>query len=219
MGSGFGPLYLDYILGITKAYATRVGSGPFPTELFDDVGVRLAERGHEFGSTTGRARRCGWFDAVAHLPKRFGSTRFLACALPSLTWLDGPETIRSAGYQDQGGMPRRTLRGRARPHRARVHEDLLPGLVRIHRGSEAPEDLPTNARAYLKCIEETVGAPIDIISTGPDRAQTIVLRDPFDAQRSCPRHPLHAPYCDLRGPKGQGAGHHHRIPRRQNTGS
>ena len=179
VGSGFGPLYLDYILGITKAYATRVGSGPFPTELFDDVGVRLAERGHEFGSTTGRARRCGWFDAVA-CAKRFGSTRFLACAL-RLDVLDGLRRSGSVGYQDQGGDATPAPSGAEGYDRiVPVYEDL-PGWSESTVGARRLEDLPANARAYLKCIEETVGAPIDIISTGPDRAQTIVLRDPFDA--------------------------------------
>ena len=181
VGSGFGPLYLDYILGITKAYATRVGSGPFPTELFDDVGVRLAERGHEFGSTTGRARRCGWFDAVA-LRQAIRINSISGLCLTKLDVLDGLETIRvCVGYQDQGGDATPAPSGAEGYDRiVPVYEDL-PGWSESTVGARRLEDLPTNARAYLKCIEETVGAPIDIISTGPDRAQTIVLRDPFDA--------------------------------------
>ena len=181
VGSGFGPLYLDYILGITKAYATRVGSGPFPTELFDDVGVRLAERGHEFGSTTGRARRCGWFDAVA-LRQAIRINSISGLCLTKLDVLDGLETIRvCVGYQDQGGDATPAPSGAEGYDRiVPVYEDL-PGWSESTVGARRLEDLPANARAYLKCIEETVGAPIDIISTGPDRAQTIVLRDPFDA--------------------------------------
>jgi adenylosuccinate synthase len=181
VGSGFGPLYLDYILGITKAYATRVGSGPFPTELFDDVGARLAERGHEFGSTTGRARRCGWFDAVA-LRQAIRINSISGLCLTKLDVLDGLETIRvCVGYQDQGGDAAPAPFGAEGYDRiVPVYEDL-PGWSESTVGAKRLEDLPANARAYLKCIEETVGAPIDIISTGPDRAQTIVLRDPFDA--------------------------------------
>ena len=181
VGSGFGPLYLDYILGITKAYATRVGSGPFPTELFDDVGARLAERGHEFGSTTGRARRCGWFDAVA-LRQAIRINSISGLCLTKLDVLDGLETIRvCVGYQDQGGDATPAPFGAEGYDRiVPVYEDL-PGWSESTVGAKRLEDLPANARSYLKCIEETVGAPIDIISTGPDRAQTIVLRDPFDA--------------------------------------
>ena len=181
VGSGFGPLYLDYILGITKAYATRVGSGPFPTELFDDVGARLAERGHEFGSTTGRARRCGWFDAVA-LRQAIRINSISGLCLTKLDVLDGLETIRvCVGYQDQGGDATPAPFGAEGYDRiVPVYEDL-PGWSESTVGAKRLDDLPANARSYLKCIEETVGAPIDIISTGPDRAQTIVLRDPFDA--------------------------------------
>jgi adenylosuccinate synthase len=179
VGSGFGPRYLDYVLGITKAYSTRVGSGPFPTELFDDVGARLASRGHEFGSTTGRPRRCGWFDAVA-LRQAVQINSISGLCLTKLDVLDGLETLRiCVDYKAPDGT-----RGTARfaneyyADLQPVYEDL-PGWAESTLGARRLEDLPTNARRYIARIEETVGATIDIISTGPDREETIVLRDPF----------------------------------------
>jgi adenylosuccinate synthase len=179
VGSGFGPCYLDYVLGITKAYSTRVGSGPFPTELFDAVGERLAERGHEFGSTTGRPRRCGWFDAVA-LRQAVHINSISGLCLTKLDVLDGLETIRiCVDYTTPDGA-----RGSARfgneyyADIQPVYEDL-PGWQTSTLGIRQLEDLPENARRYLARIEETVGVGIDIISTGPDRAETIVLKDPF----------------------------------------
>jgi adenylosuccinate synthase len=180
VGSGFGPRYLDYVLGITKAYSTRVGSGPFPTELFDAVGERLAARGHEFGSTTGRPRRCGWFDAVA-LRQAVQINSISGLCLTKLDVLDGLETLRiCVDYKTADG-----LQGVARfaneyyADIQPVYEEL-PGWDTSTLGVKKLEDLPPNARRYLARIEETVGATIDIISTGPDRSETIVLRDPFD---------------------------------------
>ncbi|MBX3707214.1 MAG: adenylosuccinate synthase [Pseudomonadales bacterium] len=180
VGSGFGPRYLDYVLGITKAYSTRVGSGPFPTELFDTVGERLAARGHEFGSTTGRPRRCGWFDAVA-LRQAVQINSISGLCLTKLDVLDGLETLRiCVDYKTPDG-----LQGVARfaneyyADIQPVYEEL-PGWETSTLGVRHVEDLPVNARRYLARIEETVGATIDIISTGPDREETIVLRDPFD---------------------------------------
>jgi adenylosuccinate synthase len=179
VGSGFGPRYLDYILGITKAYSTRVGSGPFPTELFDEVGDRLATRGHEFGSTTGRPRRCGWFDAVA-LRQAVQINSISGLCLTKLDVLDGLERIRiCVGYEGPdgaSGTPRFASEyySEIRP----VYEDV-DGWSESTLGVRRLDDLPANARAYLARIEETVGAPIDIISTGPDRTETIVLKDPF----------------------------------------
>ena len=179
-GSGFGPLYLDYILGITKAYTTRVGSGPFPTELFDEVGARLAKRGHEFGSTTGRARRCGWFDAVI-LRRAIEINSISGLCLTKLDVLDGLETIRiCTGYRDQAG----NLLVDA-PTDAESYLGLQPVYEEVQGWSESTvgaktlEELPVNARAYILRVEELVGAPIDIISTGPDRNETIVLRHPY----------------------------------------
>jgi adenylosuccinate synthase len=180
VGSGFGPRYLDYVLGITKAYSTRVGSGPFPTELFDDVGARLASRGHEFGSTTGRPRRCGWFDAVA-LRQAVQINSISGLCLTKLDVLDGLQTIRiCVDYQTPDGHP--GVARFANEYYADiqpVYEDL-PGWEDSTLGVKRLEALPVNARRYIERIEEAVGATIDIISTGPDRSETIVLRDPFD---------------------------------------
>ncbi|AKH70710.1 Adenylosuccinate synthetase [Spongiibacter sp. IMCC21906] len=179
-GSGFGPLYLDYVLGITKAYTTRVGSGPFPTELFDDIGAHLAKQGHEFGATTGRARRCGWFDGVA-LRQAVRINSVTGLCLTKLDVLDGLETVNlCVEYRDANGQ------SIAAPFDCEDYGDItpiyeaLPGWTESTVGAKSLDELPANARAYIKRIEEIVGVPIDIISTGPDRVETIVLRHPFD---------------------------------------
>ena len=179
-GSGFGPLYLDYVLGITKAYTTRVGSGPFPTELFDSVGEHLAAKGHEFGATTGRARRCGWFDAVA-LRQAVRINSVSGICLTKLDVLDGLETIKvCTSYQDKDGN------AAPMPVDADDYARLVPvyeevsGWSETTLGAKTLEELPAAARAYISRLEELVGAPIDIISTGPDRVETIVLRHAFD---------------------------------------
>ena len=178
-GSGFGPLFLDYVLGITKAYTTRVGSGPFPTELFDETGLRLAERGHEFGATTGRPRRCGWFDAVA-LRTAVNINSISGLCLTKLDVLDGLEEISvCVGYTNADGETA------ANPIDAVDYENLkpvyetLPGWSDSTVGLKSLDALPDNARAYIARLEELVGAPIDIVSTGPDREETILLRHPF----------------------------------------
>ncbi|MGK9067113.1 adenylosuccinate synthase [Stutzerimonas chloritidismutans] len=179
-GSGFGPLYLDYILGITKAYTTRVGSGPFPTELFDETGARLAERGHEFGSTTGRARRCGWFDAVV-LRRAIEINSVSGLCLTKLDVLDGLETIRiCVAYKDRNGEVLVDAPTDADSYQGLqpVYEDM-PGWSESTVGAKSLDALPANARAYIKRLEKLVEAPIDIISTGPDRNETIVLRHPY----------------------------------------
>lgn len=180
-GSGFGPLYLDYVLGITKAYTTRVGSGPFPTELFDATGDHLAKRGHEFGATTGRPRRCGWFDAVA-LRNAVNINSVSGLCLTKLDVLDGLETIQICiGYTDEGGNPV------LNPVDSDDYEGLVPqyeevpGWEESTLGAKTLEELPQAARDYIAKIEAVVGAPIDIISTGPDRVETIILRHPFQA--------------------------------------
>jgi adenylosuccinate synthase len=180
-GSGFGPLYLDYVLGITKAYTTRVGSGPFPTELFDATGEYLAKRGHEFGATTGRPRRCGWFDAVA-LRTAVNINSISGLCLTKLDVLDGLETISiCVGYTGKNGNPV------SNPMDSDDYEGLVPvyeevpGWSESTLGAKTLEELPAAARSYIRKIEQVVGAPIDIISTGPDRVETIVLRHPFDA--------------------------------------
>lgn len=178
-GSGFGPLYLDYVLGITKAYTTRVGSGPFPTELFDATGEHLAAKGHEFGATTGRPRRCGWFDAVA-LRTAVNINSVSGICLTKLDVLDGLEAIQiCVGYTCKDGKPV------PNPVDSDDYEDLvpqyeqMPGWTESTLGARTLEELPQAARDYIAKIEEVVGAPIDIISTGPDRVETIVLRHPF----------------------------------------
>lgn len=179
-GSGFGPLYLDYILGITKAYTTRVGGGPFPTELSCEVGQRLAEKGHEFGSTTGRARRCGWFDAVA-LKHAIEINSVSGICLTKLDVLDGLEQIGiCTGYQDADGQPVYSLSGSEDYEAITPVYEMVPGWTESTVGVKTVEALPVNAQAYIKRLEELVGAPVDIISTGPDRNETIVLRDPFN---------------------------------------
>jgi adenylosuccinate synthase len=178
-GSGFGPLYLDYVLGITKAYTTRVGSGPFPTELFDAAGEHLASRGHEFGATTGRPRRCGWFDAVA-LRNAVNINSVSGICLTKLDVLDGLETIRICiGYACKDGRPVPSpVDSDDYEGLHPVYEDV-PGWAESTLGARTLEELPQAARDYIAKIEEVVGAPIDIISTGPDRVETIVLRHPF----------------------------------------
>jgi adenylosuccinate synthase len=179
VGSGFGPRYLDYVLGITKAYSTRVGSGPFPTELFDEVGQHLAARGHEFGSTTGRARRCGWFDAVA-LRQAVQINSISGLCITKLDVLDGLETIRiCVDYKTPEGE-----QGVAR-FASEYYADIqpiyeeIPGWQGSTLGIKRYDDLPAEAKTYLRRIEESIGVSIDIISTGPDREETIVLKDPF----------------------------------------
>lgn len=178
-GSGFGPLYLDYVLGITKAYTTRVGSGPFPTELFDATGEHLAKRGHEFGATTGRARRCGWFDAVA-LRNSVNINSVSGLCLTKLDVLDGLESIQICiGYTNASGDPVPTpMDSEDYAGLVPIYE-TVPGWSESTLGVKSLEELPKAARDYITTIETVVGAPIDIISTGPDRVETIILHDPF----------------------------------------
>jgi adenylosuccinate synthase len=178
-GSGTGPRDLDYILGITKAYTTRVGAGPFPTELFDGDGEHMSKRGHEFGTTTGRPRRCGWFDAVA-LKRAVSINSLSALCITKLDVLDGLETLRiCTAYECNGksyDVPPLDLDeySACKP----VYEEL-PGWQETTLGITEYDKLPANAKSYLKRIESVVGAPIDIISTGPDRVETIILKDPY----------------------------------------
>ena len=178
-GSGFGPRYLDYILGTTKAYATRVGSGPFPTELFDNVGEHLSVQGAEYGATTGRSRRCGWFDAVA-IRHAVQVNSLSGLCLSKLDVLDGLDTIRiCVGYEDAAGLPVRPrfdseFYSEIRP----VYEDL-PGWSESTAGARDLAALPKGARRYIEHIEQAVGAPIAVISTGPDRDETIMLEELF----------------------------------------
>ena len=179
-GSGFGPMYLDYVLGITKAYTTRVGSGPFPTELHCEIGNYLGEKGHEFGTTTGRERRCGWFDAVA-LRRAVRINSITGICLTKLDVLDGLEEVNICiGYVDSQGNPVNN------PNHADDFEGIvpvyetLPGWNDVTVGVQSLDKLPANAQAYISRIEDLIGAPVDIVSTGPDRVETIVLRHAFN---------------------------------------
>ncbi|MBK1649081.1 adenylosuccinate synthase [Rhabdochromatium marinum] len=179
-GSGVGPLDLDYVLGIVKAYTTRVGGGPFPTELFDADGDYLGEHGHEFGATTGRKRRCGWLDMVA-LRRAFAINSVSGLCITKLDVLDGLERIRiCTGYELDGQTLDRPPLGAEELARVTPHYIEVPGWSESTVGALTREDLPAAARAYLECIEDLGGCPIDLVSTGPDRAQTIVLRHPFE---------------------------------------
>ncbi len=179
-GSGAGPRSFDYVMGITKAYTTRVGSGPFPTELFDELGAHLSSRGNEFGSTTGRARRCGWFDAVAMRRANMINSVSGLC-ITKLDVLDGLDSLKlCVGYRCGGAVRLTPPVGAEAVADCEPMYDEMPGWKESTVGITDYNKLPANARAYLKRIEEISETPIDIISTGPDRAQTIVLRHPFD---------------------------------------
>ena len=178
-GTGLGPRRLHEVLGIVKAYATRVGAGPFPTELFDDLGEHLSRVGHEFGSVTGRRRRCGWFDAVALRRSIVHSSCSLLC-MTKLDVLDGLDTIRvCVGYRVDGGVTTTPpMLSDSFAECQAVYEEL-PGWKESSVGITRYEELPRNAKAYLERVQELVGVPITIISTGPDREQTIILKNPF----------------------------------------
>jgi adenylosuccinate synthase len=178
-GTGLGPRRLNEVLGIVKAYATRVGAGPFPTELFDEFGEYLSRVGHEFGSVTGRRRRCGWFDAVALRRSIVHNSCSVLC-VTKLDVLDELDTIRvCVGYALDGGVATTPPLlcehiGEARA----VYEDL-PGWKQSTAGITRYEELPVNARQYLERLSSLVGVPITMISTGPDRAHTIIRENPF----------------------------------------
>ncbi len=180
-GAGVAPSALHYVLGIVKAYTTRVGSGPFPTELHDDVGRHLAQVGKEFGSVTGRPRRCGWFDAPA-LKRSIALNGIQGLAVMKLDVLDGLDTIRlCVAYQR--GTERLSMLPAGADALAEcepVYEDL-PGWKTSTVGVRSWADLPVNAQRYLQRLSEVAGAPIDMVSTSPDRLDTIVLRDPFNS--------------------------------------
>ncbi|HEY3808475.1 MAG TPA: adenylosuccinate synthase [Steroidobacteraceae bacterium] len=178
-GTGLGPCAFDHVLGIVKAYATRVGAGPFPTELFDDDGEHLSRVGHEFGSVTGRRRRCGWFDAVA-LRRAIVHSSVSGLCITKLDVLDGLETIRICiGYRVGGAtLPGPPLFADAYADVEPVYEEM-PGWRESTVGLREHAALPLNASRYLDRLQELLRVPIDLISTGPDREQTIALRDPF----------------------------------------
>lgn len=178
-GSGFGPLYLDYVLGITKAYTTRVGSGPFPTELSCEVGKHLGVVGHEFGATTGRERRTGWFDAVA-VKHAIRINSISGLCLTKLDVLDGLEKVCiCTGYRDKEGNAISVPFDSEGWEEVQPVYEEMPGWTDSTVGAQSIDVLPQAARDYIARLEELVGAPVDIVSTGPDRVETIVLRQPF----------------------------------------
>src|SRR5467141_2625774 len=181
VGAGVGPQRLNYVLGITKAYATRVGSGPFPTELMEDTGERLRQRGQEFGSVTGRPRRCGWFDAAA-LRRSVQLNGATGLCVTKLDVLDGLPTVRlCTGYRYEGRTVDILPFGADAVARCEpVYQDFA-GWSQSTFGVRAWSDLPDGARNYLSTLSELAGVPIDLISTGPERDKTIVLRHPFSA--------------------------------------
>ena len=178
-GTGIGPCNFDYVLGIVKAYTTRVGAGPFPTELFDETGETLQRVGKEFGAVTGRRRRCGWLDAVA-LRRSVIHSSVSGLCMTKLDVLDGFDSIRiCVGYRAAGEISSEPpLFVDAFADVEPVYEEI-PGWQGVTLGVTREADLPPEARAYLARIEEIVGVPIDVISTGPDRDQTIIRRHPF----------------------------------------
>ena len=180
VGTGLGPRDIHRVLGIVKAYTTRVGAGPFPTELFDETGEHLSRVGHEFGAVTGRPRRCGWFDAVA-LRRAVLHNSLSSLGVTKLDVLDGLDTLRiCTGYRIDGAVHEQPP---LLPHRFSECEPVYethPGWQEPTSGITDFARLPENARRYLARMEQLAGIPIDIVSTGPDRAETIVLRHPFD---------------------------------------
>jgi adenylosuccinate synthase len=179
-GAGFGPRYIDYVLGIVKAYTTRVGSGPFPTELQCEIGEHLGVKGHEFGATTGRKRRCGWFDAVA-VRRAVQLNSISGFCLTKLDVMDGLAEVKiCVGYRQPDGSITDVP-----PLAAEGYElvtpvyETMPGWSESTFGVQSLDGLPQNALNYIKRLEEVTGVPIDIVSTGPDRVQTIVLLHPF----------------------------------------
>ncbi|MBB3174302.1 adenylosuccinate synthase [Endobacter medicaginis] len=178
-GSGTGPSGAGFVLGIAKAYSTRVGSGPFPTELFDETGRLIGERGHEFGTVTGRPRRCGWFDAtLVRQAVKVGGVHGLA--LTKLDVLDGFDTLRiCTGYELDGAHLSHFPAGQAAQARVTPVYEEIPGWSETTRGARSWAELPAQAIKYVRRIEELVEAPVTLLSTSPERDDTILMRDPF----------------------------------------
>ena len=178
-GSGVGPSALNYVLGITKAYTTRVGEGPFPTELHDNVGQRLGERGHEFGTVTGRQRRCGWFDAVM-VKQAITTSGISGISLTKLDVLDGMEELKICIAYKLDGVTLKRLPANA-SEQARVEPvyESLPGWNGSTRGAKSWAELPAEAVKYVRRVEELIGCPVSMVSTSPEREDVILMRDPF----------------------------------------
>ncbi|MFT5226044.1 MAG: adenylosuccinate synthase [Polaribacter sp.] len=180
-GSGVGPRDLEYIVGIVKAYTTRVGSGPFPTELDDACGQHMGVKGHEFGATTGRKRRCGWLDMVS-LNRSLKINSVSGLCITKLDVLDGLETLKIAvAYRYKGQEITNPPAGADNYEACEPVYIEMPGWQESTYGMQSYDDLPAAAKAYLEKIKALSGVPIDIVSTGPDRVETIVLRHPFSS--------------------------------------
>ena len=178
-GAGVGPQQLDFVLGIAKAYTTRVGSGPFPTELFDEVGKHLATKSNEFGSVTGRPRRCGWFDAVA-MRRSIQLNGVTGLCVTKLDVLDGLSTVKICTGYVRAGQPVDLLPfGAEDVATCEPLYEELPGWSETTYGVKSWDGLPAAAQRYLQRLSELVGSPIDMVSTGPDRDETILIRHPF----------------------------------------
>ena len=178
-GSGIGPTKLDYVLGITKAYTTRVGEGPFPTELDDEVGQFLGERGHEFGTVTGRKRRCGWFDAVL-VRQTICTSGITGIALTKLDVLDGLEEIKiCVGYMLDGDRIDYLPASQGAQARVEPIYETLEGWSGSTAGARSWNELPAQAVKYVRHVEELIGAPVALLSTSPERDDTILVHDPY----------------------------------------
>jgi adenylosuccinate synthase len=178
-GSGVGPSALNYVLGITKAYTTRVGEGPFPTELHDNVGQRLGERGHEFGTVTGRQRRCGWFDAVM-VKQAITTSGITGISLTKLDVLDGMEELKICiAYKLDGVTLKRLPANASAQARVEPIYESLSGWKGSTRGARSWAELPAEAVKYVRRVEELIGCPVSMVSTSPEREDVILMRDPF----------------------------------------
>ena len=179
-GSGMGPSAVDYVLGITKAYTTRVGSGPFPTEQDNEIGQRLGERGHEFGTVTGRPRRCGWFDA-ALVRQAIKTSGITGIALTKLDILDGFDELKVCiGYKLDGGDIDHLPSAQGAQARVEPVYESFEGWSDSTAGARTYADLPAQAVKYVRHIEELIEAPVALLSTSPERDDTILMKDPFE---------------------------------------
>ncbi|AKP73772.1 Adenylosuccinate synthetase [Piscirickettsia salmonis] len=180
-GTGFGPLHLNEIWGMTKAYTTRVGGGPFPTELDCEIGERLANVGREIGTVTGRSRRCGWFDAVA-VRRSVQVNSFSSLCITKLDVLDGIKTLKVCTHYEMDGEKHVLPPADAADYErcVPVYEEL-PGWTELTRGVTEWSKLPVNAQRYVQRLAELVGAPLHMVSTGPERSETIILQHPFES--------------------------------------
>jgi adenylosuccinate synthase len=179
-GSGMGPGAVGYVLGILKAYTTRVGEGPFPTELFDEIGRLIGEKGREFGTVTGRPRRCGWFDAVI-ARQMIKISGIDGIALTKLDVLDGlPELKVCTGYRLDGALIEHLPASESAQQRVEPVYEIIPGWSGSTAGARSWAQLPAEAVKYVKRIEELIGAPVTLLSTSPERDDTILMKNPFE---------------------------------------